>query len=349
MKVLIIGGTRRVGPHLVRGLSGRGHQVTVFHRGISQATLPPGVSELIGDRRDYARFAEQMAAVDCDVVVDMVCSDDHDARSLVENFATRVRRAVVISSYEVYSAYEDAWNRRSSQQPMPIREDAPKRAQVHLYGTDRRYDKVLVEEEILKAGGEGFPYCILRWPALYGPGDTTPREWYYVRQALDRRRWILLPGGGQSIFCRGYLENMAVSICLAVESPQACRQIYNAADTQALTNRQIAEAVAEIVGHRWDVVSVPRTLAPQVPQTQALPFSVDPYDIEPHLQFDLTKIRTDLGYEDKVAPDRALARTVRWLCDNPPPAAWLPVSYDDVDRALSAACVHLDREDNPNP
>src|SRR3990172_3080603 len=90
------------------------------------------------------------------------------------------------------------------------------------YGREGGYDKCLMEEAARRAATEiGVRVTMLRYPAIYGPGDTTPREWYYVRQALDGRRIVLPPNGGQAVFSRGYLENMAHAVALAVDAPSA--------------------------------------------------------------------------------------------------------------------------------
>lgn len=325
---------------LVRNLVDQGHQVTVYHRGKTPAPLPPGVKEVLGDRRDYRRFHEQMRELNPEVVVDMMCSDDQDARSLVNAFAGRVRQVVVISSYEVYRAFSDAWFRRPSMQAIPIPESAPLREEVFLYGTSHRYDKLLVERELIEAGRlRDFPYTIIRWPALYGPGDPTPREWYYVKQVLDRRPRVMLPAGGQSIFCRGYLENMAHAVQVAIGNPRANKMVFNACDSQCLTVRQIVEGVASVLGHEWETVFVPRPLVPEGPHDQARPYSIDPYDVEPHLQFDVSSIRA-LGYRDQVDCYRALENTVRWLVDHPAPAGWMAVDYEHLDRILDR-CADL--------
>ncbi|MGQ9478034.1 MAG: NAD-dependent epimerase/dehydratase family protein [Candidatus Bipolaricaulia bacterium] len=219
-------------------------------------------------------------------------------------------------------------------------EEAPKRSELHLYGRERRYDKLLVEQAALAAYERGdFSVTILRWPALYGPRDETPREWYYVKQVRDGRRQIPVPDGGQALFPRGYLENMAHTVVLAVESKRAAGQIYNAADTVALSLKQIVELIGEIMGHRWEIVPVPRRLLPTVPQSQGLLYSCDPYDIEPHLLLDLTKIKSELGYRDLVPVERALENTVRWLWDHPPSQDWLPIDYRALDEAIRKASL----------
>ncbi len=130
---------------------------------------------------------------------------------------------------------------------------------------------------------------------------------------------------------------MAHTAALAAENEAADGQVYNCADTLALSLRQIVEMIAEIMDHKWEIVSVPRGLMPSVPQSQGLPYSCDPYDIEPHMLLDLTKIRTELGYEDLVPITTALKNTVRWLVDERPTVDWLSPSYPDHNEAIRKA------------
>ncbi|MDH4209299.1 MAG: NAD-dependent epimerase/dehydratase family protein, partial [Anaerolineae bacterium] len=273
MRILVIGGTRRCGPYLVEELLERGHSVLCYHRGQHNVSFSEGAQHLHGDRRDYQRFEEQMSTVEVDLVIDMIASDDQDVKAIVGAFSKRIQRYICISTYHVYEAWEAAWRRVPSSQPVPIPEDAPQRKLLHPYGEEARFDKILLEAEALKAQERGdFPVTVLRWPALYGPGDTTPREWYYVRQALDRRHQIAVPNVGQALFCRGYLENMAHSLALAVDHHESSSPVYNAADVGALSVRQIVEMVGEIMGHTWEIISVPREFMPHAQKSQLLPY-----------------------------------------------------------------------------
>jgi len=338
VRILIIGGTRRCGPYLVEELLQRGHSVVCYHRGEHNICFSDGAQHLYGDRRKYAQFNEQMAGLTADVVIDMIASDDRDVKAVAEAFTNRIQRYVCISTYHVYKAWEAAWDKAPSPQPIPIPEEAPKRKQLHPYGEEARFEKLLMESAALEAPGRGdFPVTILRWPALYGPRDTTPREWYYVQQALDGRRQIAVPESGQALFPRGYFENMARSAALVVDHLEDSGSVYNAADLDALSVRQIVETIGEIMDQRWEIVSVPRRLMPPAPRSQLLPYSCDPYDVEPHLLYDLSKIRAELGYDDLVPAAKALESTVKWLVDHHPPAEWLPLSYADLDEAIRKA------------
>src|SRR4051812_34447281 len=98
MRVLIIGGTNFIGPHLVRRLAGAGHDVVVFHRGQTRAGLPESVRQIEGDRHRLADYREEFRRFGPEIVVDMIAYTEADAQGLVATFRGLARRAVVISS-----------------------------------------------------------------------------------------------------------------------------------------------------------------------------------------------------------------------------------------------------------
>ena len=324
MRVLILGGTQAAGPYIARELDRRGHRVTVFHRGIHEADLPDAVRHVHGDRRVPGALAELAAALRPDAVVDMLALRETDALAVIDAFPA-VRRAVFVSSGDVYEVFQAVRRGQPSPQPYPIPEDAPLRRPTVLFPNDPEYDKVPVEEAVRRAHGErGFPGVILRFPAVYGPGAGT-REWYWIKRALDRRPFIALPDGGLNIFHRGHAANVARAVALAVEEDAAVGRAYNVGDTRVYTVRQITDMVAEAMDHWWEVVSVP-----------ALAWTAGtPYSVSPHIIYDLTRIRRELGYEDAVDPETGLVETVRWLAAHPP----------EMTTALAHAAFDYEAED----
>jgi nucleoside-diphosphate-sugar epimerase len=58
MRALVVGGTGPTGPHVVRCLLERGHDVTIFHRGAHEPPDLPGVEHVHGD----PHFPESISA-----------------------------------------------------------------------------------------------------------------------------------------------------------------------------------------------------------------------------------------------------------------------------------------------
>lgn len=102
MRILILGGTTLTGPYAVRRLHALGHDVTIFHRGEHEATLPTSVRHVHGD---FAHLPGKALDLAPDVVVHMWAMTEADAESFVKAFRGVASRAVVISSGDVYRAY----------------------------------------------------------------------------------------------------------------------------------------------------------------------------------------------------------------------------------------------------
>src|SRR6266550_1172248 len=126
MKVMIIGGTSFIGPRLVRPLVDLGNMVAIFHRGQTRAELPPSVEQILGDRRKLDEHTKEIRRFGPEVVVDMIAFTEADAIGLLETFRGLARRAVVISSADVYRAYGRFIGVESGPvEPTPLGEDAP--------------------------------------------------------------------------------------------------------------------------------------------------------------------------------------------------------------------------------
>jgi len=70
MRILVIGGTAFTGPHVVRQLVREGHEVTLFHRGQTDAKLPKAVQRILGDRREWENYKDELRKVEPELVLD---------------------------------------------------------------------------------------------------------------------------------------------------------------------------------------------------------------------------------------------------------------------------------------
>jgi nucleoside-diphosphate-sugar epimerase len=330
IRVLIIGGTHFIGPPLVRQLHRAGHQVAVFHRGQTQAAdLPPSVERLRGDRHHLGDHAVAFRRFAPQVVVDMIAFTEADARGLVETFRGLAERAVVLSSGDVYRAYGRLLGTEPGPpEPVPLGEDAPLRQQLFPYragasGPDDlgyHYDKILVERVLL--GEPGLPATVLRLPMVHGTGDPQHRVHGYVKRMDDGRRAIPLDERMAPWRCtRGYVEDVAAAIALAVVDGRAVGKVYNVGEAAALSEADWVRTIGRAVGWLGEVVVVPRGR-----------LSV-PGDMSQDLVTDTSRIRSELGYTEMTLAEEALRRTVEWERRHPPDGVGL--DYEAEDRALA--------------
>ncbi|MGP0068490.1 MAG: NAD-dependent epimerase/dehydratase family protein [Isosphaeraceae bacterium] len=314
MRVLIIGGTKFIGPPLVRRLVGLGHEVAVFHRGQTQTPLPADVEHIFGDRRDLGNHADAFRRFGPEVVVDMIAFNERDAAGLVDTFRGVARRAVVISSADVYRAYGRFLGLESGPtDPTPLTEESPVRGMLFPYreqatGPDDfryAYDKIPVERVVL--GDSALPGTVLRLPMVHGPGDPYRRLSPYLKRMDDGRSVIVLDERMARWKCpRGYVEDVATAIASAVADERAVGHVLNVGEPVGYSEADWVRRIGETVGWRGEVVTVP---AGRIPL---------PYGMEQSLDTDSGRIRRELEFAELVNPQEALERTISWERANPP-------------------------------
>jgi nucleoside-diphosphate-sugar epimerase len=331
VRVLVIGGTNFVGPHVVMQLIEAGHEVTIFHRGRTEADLPEGVGRIRGDQRRLADHANELRRLAPEVVLDMIPMNEKDARDVMSVLKGVARRVVAISSSDVYRAY-DIVRRRESGLPDPVLldEDAPLREKLYPYEGEgaEEYEKILVEKAV--TGDSELPGTVLRLPAVYGPGDHQHRLFPYVKRMDDGRPVILLEEGMHRWrWTHGYVEDVAAAIALAVADERAAGRIYNVGEADPTLGR-----MGRGDRSRREVVRRGRCGTSQQ-ATNRLRWE---FDTDQHLFVDTTRIRRELGYEETVSREVALRRTVAWEREHPPVEVD-PASFDYA--AEDAALANL--------
>jgi nucleoside-diphosphate-sugar epimerase len=329
VRVVVLGGTGFIGGYVVGALVANGHEVTVFHRGISERDLPRSVRHIhapfarIGDYRDELRQQRP------DVVLDMVPYVDKGGHGITQLRGVATR-AVVISSGDVYRAFGRLWlSEPGPPDPVPLTEHSPLRA---LPAPDGRSEDDFdnLEAERAALADRVLPATILRLPATHGPGDTQHRLARYLRAMTDGRRAIVL-GVTQARWrwSRGYVENVAAAIALAVGDERATGRIYNVAAQQTLSEADWIRSIGNSAGWQGEVLVIPDEDLPGALQS--------PFDFTQHLELDTTAIRSELGFRESVDETEGLRHTIAWELStlHEVPDHQLPYSAEDevLDRS----------------
>ena len=312
MKALIIGGTGSTGPSIIEGLLKRGYRVTMLHRGVHEAELAPEVEHLHADPHWMESLNEALEGKSFDVVV----STYGRLRYIAEAVKGHATRLISVGGQTVYKGWMRVTDPEAvvhgGDSPVPVGEDEF----LEPPGVDHFVDRMLESEQaVMRAHQEGYYNAThFRYPIVYGPRHIAPGEWSIIRRILDGRKQVILPGDGQIILSRGYGENVAHALLLAIDNPGAAAgQIYNIRDERLLTTRQWVELIAKAMNHEFEFTEVPLStvqFGPRYIPVQLL--------FRRHRVMDIAKIQQQLGYHDIVPAEQGLGLTVKWLEENRP-------------------------------
>jgi nucleoside-diphosphate-sugar epimerase len=237
------------------------------------------------------------------VLVDFVAFERDHAEQLL-SLRDLVGSFVVLSSASVYT--DEAGRTMDEAEtpddfpdyPVPIRE----RNQPTVAPGDSGYStkKAAIEHVLLDQ--DETPATLIRAGAIYGPGGSA-REWYFVKRALDGRRYVILGNRGESRFNPVSTENLAELIWLAAERPG--RRTLNAGDPGPPTVTEISRAIGAAVGHAWTEVFLPTLDEP----------CETPWSAPRPVVLDMTEAAFEVGYRPVTTYERAVGATCDWLVE----------------------------------
>ncbi len=201
--------------------------------------------------------------------------------------------------------------------PVPIPESQP----TVEPGDDTYSTKKAKLERILLENGR-VPAAVVRPCAIYGRGDRLGREWFFVKRALDRRPYVVLTDRGAGQFHTTAAENIGELVRLIAAQPRT--DVFNCGDPDPPTVLEIARAIGEAAGHRFEEILLPepagRGEVGQTPWSAAKPLLVD-----------MSKAERELGYQAATTWADALPRQVRWLIEATRDRDWREVLTRGAD------------------
>jgi nucleoside-diphosphate-sugar epimerase len=308
VKVVVIGGTKFVGPAAVGRLLAAGHEVALAHSGAHEHPAVEAVEHLHGDRGVLLHPGGAVDAWRPEVLLDTFPGGATAAKGaqLAACAARTDARVVAISSVDVYQHGVDSGIGDGSGllamavDPIPLPESARRRVGPYP-GAAPGHDNVAMEDALASAG---CPATLLRPGAIYGPHPTA-REWTVVRRIARGDHDLPLPDGGVQLFHRVAIERLARAIVAAPEREPDDLWACNVVDPFDRDYSGLARRIGEILGWEWEPRKVPFDGADHPWQTG-----------HPMLASD-RRLRDDLGVgPDQPDPDDALRETVEWLWEH---------------------------------
>jgi nucleoside-diphosphate-sugar epimerase len=302
VNALVIGGTGPTGPLVVEGLAKRGYDVTILHSGRHETEFPFPVEHIHGNAQFPEPFKASLGSRTFDIIIGMYGR----LRHIAEIIKGKTDRFIAAGGMP-YAAFVEG--DKSCAVPVLIREDAP------LFRDHQAsrftYLMTASEEAVMDAHRTGhYNATILRFPMIYGPRQVAPREWCIIRRILDGRKRIIIPDGGLKLERRGFVDNVANAVLLAVDKrEESAGQVYNVGDETVWSVREWIELIARHLNHQWELVNMPFALAGPTRSYAGRGFHWFP---------DIGKIRRELGYKDVISPDLGMKQTIEWYLDERP-------------------------------
>ncbi len=334
-KILILGGTGFIGPHIVDAARARGHTVTLFNRGKTHPKLFPEVEKLQGDRDGKL---DALAGRTWDAVVDTSGYVPRIVKQSVDLLAPNVDHYLFISTISVYKDNDKVGADETS--PVAPLEDPTSEDVGKHYGALKA-----VCEQTCETGMPG-KVAVIRPGLIVGPLDPTGRFTHWpVRMAEGGE--VLAPGDGTTPTQVIDGRDLAAWIITMIETKTA--GVFNALGpsnhpTVQLTMKQMLDACNQAAGNKATVTWVP---AEFLDKQEVGPWSEMPAWIPPEGEYAGFGTRSckraiDAGLTFRPIVDTA-KDTLAWLA-SPDLEMWLSDLPEPKRKAVRGSGIARDKE-----
>ena len=305
MKVLVTGGGGFIGSHVIDRLLADGHDVraldnfTTGRRENLDGVLDD-IELVEGDIQSYERA--HTAVRGCDIVLHQAALPSVP-RSVLDPLTSNasnvigtlnlllaardsgVRRVVLASSSSVYGANPEL-PKHEAQQPRPISPYGV--AKLAAEGYAQSFHRVY-----------GLDTVVLRYFNVFGPRQDLRSEYAaviprFIAAAFQGTAPVVF-GDGEQTRDFTYVDNVVQANLLAMQAPAAAGNVFNVAYGASVTLNRLVQLIGEITGREL--------IAEYAPPR--------PGDAR-HSRADITRARTELGYEPEVDLGEGLRRTAEW-------------------------------------
>ncbi|MBK5070187.1 NAD-dependent epimerase/dehydratase family protein [Streptococcus sp. 21.1] len=319
-KVLVTGATGFLGKYVVEELVEHGYQVRAFgrNRAIGQSLVNASVTFIQGDltnQEDLTKACQEMDMVVHAGALSTVWGPWEDfyqtnvlgTKYILETCReAKIERLVYVSSPSIYAAPRDQLDIKES--------DAPQENRLNNYIRSK-----LASEKLFKDYPD-VSSVILRPRGLFGIGDTSilPRV-----LNLSQKIGIPLIGDGRQLMDMTCVENVALAIRLALETPQAAGEVYNITNGEPRVFRDLIEETLRGLGYPIRYRKIPAPLVSAISSSLEFIYKNLKLKGEPALTrytyyllrysqtLDISKAERDLGYRPKITISEGIEQYVQ--------------------------------------
>lgn len=175
MKILVIGGTRFFGVHMVKQLLDDGHEVTIATRGIAQDDFGNRVKRILLERTDVESMRNALKGTHFDVAIDKIAYCSNDIKSAMET--VNCDKYIYMSSTAIYQPKHIDTKEEDF--------DGMTGELVWCFRKDFSYEEIKRQaERALWQKYNDKSWIAVRYPFVIGRDDYTERLLFYVRHVI---------------------------------------------------------------------------------------------------------------------------------------------------------------------
>lgn len=237
MKILVIGGTRFFGIHMVEELLKTGHDVTIATRGLSADGFSRRVQRIVFDRTDADSVRNALSGRHFDVIIDKLAYCSNDIRSVMD--VADCNQYIHMSTTAVYgpkhlNTVESDFDGNAKELIWCSRPDFP-------------YDEIKRQAEC--ALWQKYPdrnWIAVRYPFVIGKDDYTKRLLFYIEHVMKS-----IPMYVDNLDCRmGFIRSDEAGRFLAFLAGKPFRGAVNGCSEGTVSIREILDYVEQKTGKK---------------------------------------------------------------------------------------------------
>lgn len=235
MKILVIGGTKFFGIHMVNELLKNGHEVTIATRGNTPDEFCDKVNRIVLERTSETSVKEALSGTHYDVVIDKIAYCSNDIKYVMD--AVDCEKYIHMSSTAVYdpkhmNTVESDFDEMANELVWCDRAAFP-------YAQIKRHAEYALAQEYSDRN-----WIAVRYPFVIGPDDYTKRLLFYVEHTMKS-----IPMNIDNVDCQmGYICSDEAGKFMAFLVDKDVKGAFNGCSEGTISIREIIDYVEKKTG-----------------------------------------------------------------------------------------------------